>query len=227
MAARRGVRELAAVENGGNSAMATSPVQRPKLQLIQGGGQRPAGWQDLPSTVIGRSPYSYEQPVRYRFAQHDLRKDLQQNKLQPFFSAWSLIFGRLPPIPNVSRLAQHLQTTPLTSLQNAHACFRGLRRPLADDNRGFDIFAFVTKPRVYAAHSPGMVCQAALAAVPDDLVFVTYVRIDHHAESRQALRRDTATRLTGIVTHWGFVESCPINTMLPIDSQERYRTRTW
>lgn len=207
--------------------MTASLVQRPKLVLIEGGGQRPAEWQNLPSTVIGRSPYAYEQPVRYRFAQHDLRKDLQNNKLQPFFSAWSLIFGRLPPIPNVSKLSQQLQARPLTSLQNAHACFRGLKRPLADDNRGFDIFAFVTKPQFYAAHSPGMVCQALLEAVPDDLVFVTYVRIDHHAESRKAIRRDMATRLTGIVTHWGFVESCPADTMLPIDSEERYRTRTW
>lgn len=207
--------------------MIGSPAQRPTLVLIEGGGRPLAGWQDLPSTVIGRSPYAYEQPVRYRFAQHDLRKDMQQNKLQPFFSAWSLIFGRLPPIPNVSRLSKQLQTRSLTSLQNAHACFRGLKRPLADDNRGFDIFAFVTKPLFYAAHSPGMVCQASLAPVPDDLVFVTYVRIDHHADSRKLVRSEAAVRLTGIITHWGFVESCPDNPMMPIGFEERYRTRTW
>jgi hypothetical protein len=207
--------------------MSKSSASRSSFRVIDGGAQKLPAWQDLPSTVLGRSPFSREQLCRYRFAQHDLRKDAQQKKYQPFFSAWSLVLGRLPPVPNASRLGSQLQSCPLTSLEDAHACFRGVKRPIADDNHGFDVFAFITKPKFYAKYAPGMVCQVALAPVPSDLVFVTYVRIDHNAGGRKRLRSEPGARLTGIVTHWGLVEACPLNPDLPIDHEERYRTRVW
>ncbi|MDP3406740.1 hypothetical protein [Bosea sp. (in: a-proteobacteria)] len=204
--------------------MKASITSRPSLVLIDGGGHRPSPWRDLPNIVIGRSPFGRDQPGLYRFAQHDLQKDIENCKYQPVFSAWSLIFGRVPPLPNASKITQQLDTRPLMSIRDAHACFRGLKRPLADDNHGFDVYSFITKPEFYVRHKPALACQGEIAPVAAGLVFVTHVRIDVVGRSRH---KQEASSASGVITHWGFVEASPNEPLLPIDFEERYRKQAW
>jgi hypothetical protein len=71
-----------------------------------------------------------------------------------------------------------------------------------------------------------MVCLAHLEAVPDDLVFVTYVRLDYSSDDEHVGRTNPhSTR--GVITHWQFVEADVSTRSLPIDDKERYRKRLW
>ena len=54
--------------------------------------------------------------------------------------------------------------------------------------------------------------------VPDDLVFVAYVRLDAPCE-------EEGSPLKGALTHWGFVETDQLDPLLPVDHAviERWR----
>jgi hypothetical protein len=205
--------------------MLPSANTRPNLVVIQGDGAKPSPWRDLPSTLIGRSPYFRDQLAIYRLAKNDIQKDIEAYKYQPVFNAWPLVLGQVPPIPNASKIERELSGHRLISMREAHACFRGLKRPVGEDNRGFDVYAFISKPTHYVRYEPGMACQGVIERIPDDLVFASYVRID--VGRRTSAQTDAPPRVTGVVTHWGLVEADPSDPMLPIGFKERYRKQTW
>ena len=103
------------------------------------------------------------------------------------------------------------------SLVDAHALFQGIERPLADDDDGCNILAYILKPRFFYEYDPDMVSIAKKSAVPDNVVFVVYVRLDSGAHGM--------TR--GVITHWHFVESDKDKRDLPANYAARYRTRRW
>ena len=113
----------------------------------------------------------------------------------------------------------------LNSMDGAHACFRGIKRPVGDDDRGYDIYAFVTKPRIMFKYAPSMACVVEPVEIPDDLVCVIYVRMDH-PYGRRVARDATAPISRGVVTHWELVEADE-SGQLPIDCQTRYRIQVW
>lgn len=197
-----------------------------KFQIIQGGGQTPSPWLDIPSVVIGRSTQNKNLNVVYRIAQSDVKKALNLNRRQPIFDLWSAVLGEIPPVPNAkSKWANINATKGLTSLLSATSCFRGLKRPVGDDDHGFDTFAFITKPTCMFRYEPSMGCTIRPVDVPSDLVHVTYVRMDY-PEGR-ATAQKVPDRVIGIVTHWEFVEADPLNPELPLGFAERYRQRMW
>ena len=57
-------------------------------------------------------------------------------------------------------------------------------------------------------------------AVPDDVVFVVYVRLDEPFKA-------FASCAKGIVTHWQFVEADAVNRGLPSEFDERYDRQMW
>jgi hypothetical protein len=60
---------------------------------------------------------------------------------------------------------------------------------------------------------------ALKVAVPQDVVFVVYVRLNNLDDNPKAM--------VGTVTHWGFVEADKDDPTLPIEHSSRYRTRLW
>lgn len=198
---------------------------RPNLVVIQGGGVTPSPWRVLPSTLIGRSPHSRDQLALYRLATNDLQKDIEARKYQPVFNAWSLVLGKIPPIPNASKIEKSLSPNQLISIRDAHACFRGLKRPVGGDDRGFDVYTFISKPNHYVRFKPGMACQGVIANIPDELVFASYVRID--VGRRTQTPNGSQSMVTGVVTHWGLIEADPSDPTLPMGFKERYRKQIW
>jgi hypothetical protein len=197
------------------------------LTVVEGGAGSSSPWLDFPSTVIGRSPFDRKQAVRYRFARHDIVKALEAGRRQPIFEAWSAVLGNAPPVPNISKWDERLRFCALRSLADAEACFRGLRRPVGEDDYGFDMVAFVSRPRWFFRYVPSLACVAELAQVPDDLVFITHVKLDHPNEGRYGGHRRDLPPVRGVVTHWGFFEAECVSKCLPIGHQERYRRRMW
>jgi hypothetical protein len=108
----------------------------------------------------------------------------------------------------------------LSGLKDAHALFRGIERPLAEDDDGANVLAYVVKPTtMYEYDSNSMVSVALKITVPQDVVFVVYVRLDNPDAAPEDM--------TGIVTHWGFVEADKDDPTLPTEYNSRYRQRLW
>ena len=107
----------------------------------------------------------------------------------------------------------------LTCLNQAHALFRGIKRPLAEDDEGADVLAYVLKPALFFEYSPDMVSVALKVPVPEGNVFVAYARLQGLDGGPDEAR--------GRITHWGFVEADKSDPDLPVDYASRYRTRLW
>lgn len=198
------------------------------FRVIDGGGQTPARWLDIPAAVIGRSPYRREDSVVYRIAQHDARKALELGRKQPLLDLWSVVLGEIPPVNNaLAKWGKVAEAHKLSSLLSAHACFRGIKRPAGNDDKGFDFYAFVSKPAIFFVYDPDIGCVIKPSYVPEDLVHVTYVRLDY-PDGRPARKHSkVANSAIGIVTHWEFVEAHSDSPALPVDFAERYRRRVW
>ena len=86
---------------------------------------------------------------------------------------------------------------------------------------GERVLAYVLRPRTYYVYEPSMVCVAAKQAVPSDVVFVAYVRLDEPFGTGFPLNK-------GVLTHWQFVEAdSDGQVLLPVEFQTRYHKRMW
>lgn len=201
--------------------------QRPQLRLIGGDGKSPSKWLDFPSTVIARSPFQRNESAFYRFAKEDATKANQARRRQPIFEAWSLVFGEPPPVPNIDSQGPARFGARLTSISDAHACFRGIKRPVGDDDHGWEFVVYISKPAWFYVYEPSLACVAKLEVVPDDLVFATVVRLDQPRNGRYGTTAAAGASTKGVITHWQFIESEPTDALLPIGYRERYRRRLW
>jgi hypothetical protein len=199
---------------------------RPRFRVIEGGGHGRPSWSSLPRTILGPSPFQADVPVTYRLALNDINSALAQGRKQPIFEVWSNVIGQLPPVPNISKLAIESGDRKLIGIKNAHACFRGLMRPIGEDARGFDHFAFVCKPRWLVAYEPSMSCVAKFQQVPDDVLFAIYAKMDYPLDVPN-LRSSGRTPTSGVITHWQFVEADPLRSDFPVSFDRRYRKLQW
>ncbi len=195
---------------------------RPKLTVIEGGGEARPKLLRLPQTVLGPSPFAPAMRVRYRIAEGDVRRALDNHRRQPALDLWSMVIGQLPPLPGVSRYADLEKELKRQSLENAHAAFRGVRRPVGDDPNGFDHVVFITNPSVHFFYEPDMVCLIKPGEIPDDVVLATYVKLDF-PEGRPTAARQKVS-VGGVITHWELIER---DGNLPVRSTERYRRQLW
>lgn len=174
-------------------------------------------WLRFPESVLAPTPGDKSKYWRLKIAQNDVRKLALAGRRQPAFDLWSVVLGQAPPVPGVER-RNNPQPKDLTSLQDAHACFRGIKRPLAEDDTGDNVIAYVLRPHFFYEYDPTMVSVASKIPVPRDVVFVVYARIDGESGTGEP---------RGTLTHWGFVESDRKALFLPISHASRYRTRLW
>ncbi|MCK0208790.1 hypothetical protein MWN33_12195 [Starkeya koreensis] len=205
--------------------MESMPTKR--FSVIDGGASPPSEWLDFRSLVLARWALAPDQSVFYRFSKRDIEKSLAARRRQPILDAWSMIFGETPPVPNISRWTGEFSGKRLVTLRDATACFRGLKRPMADDDTGFNVVAYVSKPALYFRATHDMVCVAKPQPFPADLVFVTYVRLDHPVKSDIGLCGFGEGATKGVVTHWEVVEADPTDPHLPVQHRDRYRKRLW
>lgn len=172
-------------------------------------------WLDLPTTIRARSPEDRNRPCRVRVNRDDVVKAAANRRRQPAYDFWSVLTGKAPPVP-------HRETDPdtgLLSLFDAHACFQGVRRPIAEDPAGDGFLAYVLKPKAFFLYEPRPPLILCLKEdVPADLVFVAYVKLDNPAETN-------ATK--GVLTHWHFVEADRRDGRLPVDFDQRYVKQLW
>ena len=196
--------------------------RRPKLTVIEGGGEARPKLLRLPSTVSGPSPFARGLRIGYRIATEDVRRALSANRRQPVLDLWSLVIGQLPPVANISRYDDLAVQLKAQALENAHAAFRGVKRPVGNDPHGYDHVVFITSPRVHFRYEPDMVCMVRPDEIPDDVVLATYVQLDFPQGRPSAAK--TKVPVGGVITHWELVER---DGELPVRSSERYRQQLW
>jgi hypothetical protein len=195
-------------------------------KVIEGGAITRPSWQQIPRLVIGRSPLNRSAPVHFRIATDDIRKGLEANRKQPLLDLWTGVVGELPPFPGVDRYrADFLDWR--TSLSDAYACFKGLKRPIGEDDHGFDVVAFVCKPLKIFVFEPSMGCLIKPHSVPSDLVLVVYAKLDYNTQRSHRAKPQVGTSVAGVVFGWEFVETDPDGSGLPLGHKQRYRTRLW
>jgi len=108
----------------------------------------------------------------------------------------------------------------LTTLSEAHACFRGIERALAVDNNDDDVVAYVLKPLHFYEHAVNMVCAAAKRATPEGLVYVVHARLDVPCNTQNQ-------NVIGVIAHGAFVGADLTDPLMPEDHATRYKTRLW
>jgi hypothetical protein len=197
---------------------------RPTLRLIEGGGEKSPSLLVVPSAVIGRSPFDRERLAGFRIATLDVRKALASNRRQPALNLWSCVIGIAPPQAGTAALPSGAA---LLGFASATACFRGVLRPVAMDDNGYDVFAYVHKPTHSYQYVPSMSQCIVPLKVPVDVVFVTYMKLDYPEGRPYGKDAFSKTPVQGIVTHWDFVESDPTDSTLPVNFGGRFRQRMW
>src|ERR1700730_4426746 len=168
-------------------------------------------WLKFPSSVHAPSPIDRNVLCRLRISHNDTSKAARAGRRQPAFDLWSIILGNPPPVPGVGARNDSIPGA-LTAIAEAHACFRGIQRPLSEDNDGGDVIAYILRPRFFYEYDPNMVSVALKVPVPRDVVFVVYARL---------VKADivAAGEPTGVITHWGFVEADNANPRLPVKTR--------
>jgi hypothetical protein len=196
-------------------------MMRPPLTVVQGSaGPAAPAWLDFPQTIRARSPSDKNEFCRFRLSREDATRAALAYRRQPIWEMWSIIIGEPPPVPNVKSWGINVPAEEgLTALIEAHACFRGIKRAIAEDDNGENVITFILKPRFFYEYRPGLVCVAAKLAVPVGLVFAAHARLDVPA--------DTDSSTMGVVTHGAFVETDKNEPLLPEDHSDRYIERLW
>jgi hypothetical protein len=195
-------------------------MAKPTLNVIQGTAGRGTVWLDFPATVVARSPFERSQTCRLRISREDATKAARAHRLQPIWEFWSIVIGEPPPVPNVRTWGVNVPSEEgLTTLVEAHACFLGIRRALAEDDDGDNVVAYVLKPRFFYERATNLVCAAAKRATPEGLVYAVHARLDVPHNSQGSA--------VGVVTHGGFVAVDANDPLLPEDHASRYKTELW
>jgi hypothetical protein len=195
---------------------------KPTLRVIRGEATAGPAWLDFPATVVARSPFDKGQTCRFRLSREDATKAARAHRLQPNWEIWSIIIGEPPPVPNVKVWGVNVPAEEgLTTLSEAHACFRGIERALAvDNNDDDDVVAYVLKPLHFYEHAVNMVCAAAKRATPEGLVYVVDARLDVPCDTQNQ-------NVIGVVAHGAFVGADLTDPLLPEGHASRYKTRLW
>ncbi len=200
----------------------------PSLRLLQGDGVAPTPWLNVPATALGRSWNARNSVRSYRIARADVQKGLARGLRQPILDLWALVLGEIPPVPLSGRYSHLLPQVKSGAFTAAHACFRGVRRPVGNDDSGFDTVAFISKPSLMFTYEPTLGCVIKPVAFANDLVFVTYVKLDYPENAGINARSRNGDGPSGeVITHWGAVEADDAAGDLPIDFDERYRLQLW
>jgi hypothetical protein len=181
-------------------------------------GSKPGAWLAFPTTIQAPSPEDRAVLCDLNLGFADAVTMARIGRRQLTLEMWSIILGVEPPVIGCAHRNKKTKGE-LTKLADAHALFKGIKRPLADDDNGSEVMAYVLKPNFMYENNADMVSVALKVVVPQDVVFVVYARLSNGGDGPNGAR--------GTVTHWHFVEADPVSPMLPVDYSSRYRIRLW
>ncbi len=184
------------------------PAMKPNFALFQ------------PPLVIAPSPDDRATQVMLEISPKTLKKILDSHLRVSLFQAWGHLVGELPPVPNVKKLTAEHPNRRIVSIRDAHACFRGVRRPYGGADYGQDVYVYVISTPDTICWRSSLACVADINPAPEGTLMTVQVR------AASALQ-PTDPGVWGTITKWEFVGASPEQPHLPRDHAERYDERLW
>ncbi|MCE4224909.1 hypothetical protein HCU64_14190 [Methylobacterium sp. C25] len=140
----------------------------------------------------------------------------------PLFMVWAHLLGQLPPINNAAYAMRNGDEPTFSTLREASACFRGIKRPHHTEDDGCSVIVYVLKPRATLQYSleTAMVCPMAVVPVSETVVLTVQVRL-------AASLQEGVNGLDGIVTRIEPVIGKAPDHALPVGYDTRYAERCW
>jgi hypothetical protein len=175
-----------------------------------------------PPMVSAPSPDDINKTAIYAISPAFLQSHAGVFRRTPIFQIWAHVVGELPPINNISRLLESDLAPTLTTLNDAVACFRGVKRPYDDEPNGDSVLIYVLNPAASIEYEVDMACVAKAVKVPANTALTVQVK------PRKSLQI-SANNVDGIVTRLEFV-SCgggDNQIILPKRHADRYGELLW
>jgi len=164
--------------------------------------------------VIARSPSGAQATLSVE--PNRVQQLAKNGRYNPIFELFYNVCGILPPLPNIDYATRDsLFADNWGGLRRAHAIFKGLKRPLATENRDSEIYVYVLSPRYVYEYEASMVCIAKRKEAPIGALFLVYVIFNDES------------LLHGTILNWEWVISAKSNTRLPKDYKSRYEEEVW
>jgi len=195
-------------------------------------------WLDLPH-VSAPSPEDRTKQIRCAISPDYVDSLAGASRLTPIFQLWTHVVGELPPINNASRLTAGPVVPTLTTLVDAIACFRGVKRPYDDEPDGSSVLIYVLNPSVTVARDVSLVCMAKAVVVPSNACLTVQMKPTAALQRRPApLNSDVARSygsggpedgelIHGVVMRLEFVSGNGGTPILPSKHEGRYLERLW
>ncbi len=177
-------------------------------------------WLLLDDPVPAPTPNDPQETFQYKVSPGFVRRNFENRKRTAIFQLWAHVLGRLPPINNIGRLASAEPSPTLTTLRDAIACFRGLKRPHDAEPDGASVLVYVLNPVISIEYFPDMVCLARAVRVPKNTVLTVQVRPDWPLQP-------SLEDINGSITRLEFVSSRDNDPTLPKGFDDRYEQLLW
>jgi len=174
---------------------------------------------ELPA-VSAPSPLDPKQSVDLEISSSTIQKFAKVGRKTPIFEAWAHLVGEMPPINNAMYLPSQRPAARLGILKNAHACFKGVRRPYGDQDRGSEIYVYVISTSHTIRWVSAMDCVADLVDAPGGKLLT--VQVCHSSSLQPSVESVWAT-----ITKWEFVDACAEQPRFPDAHKERYDELLW
>lgn len=160
--------------------------------------------------------------LRFTVSQEFIDMHFQSNRLTPLFQASAHLYKRLPEINLISIVKTASPTPTLTNLDDAYACYEGIKRPHDDEDNGDSVLVYVLRPAVTIERQVSMACLARAIVPIQKSVLTALVRTKLPIQSVNHAIDGCVTRL-----EWVSAETEGDNEMLPRNAKMRYRVKHW
>lgn len=171
-------------------------------------------WLSFPATVDAKSPENPDKICKFRVSKLDLAKQAEATRRAPIYDFWSNVIGIPPPV--FAKTDTHCEG--LSCLVEAHACWKGIKRPCGEDDDGAEYLIYALKPKgTYKFASKPPLTFAEYVDLPEDVIFSVLARLDNPATGD----------IRGVLIGWQFIETDPDDRMLPYKHETRYAKRLW
>ena len=179
-------------------------------------------WIDFP-LVQAPSAEDRNKSAFYEISDEFIIRHFNNRRRVPIFQGWVHLAGRLPPIPNINSSMHRANVARMLSVQNASACFRGVKRPQGDEPFGSSILVYVVNSALTITYQSDAHCAARAAPSPTDTVLAVHVSPGKQVVNYQ----DSSHMIDGVIIHWEFVRSDNTDRDLPRDYSTRYSKQLW
>lgn len=176
-------------------------------------------WADFP--LLDAPSPTERAPIKLQLSRAFIIGNLRKNLRTPIYQCWAHLVGVVPPVPNIGFLKERGSLPSLTTLNDAHACFRGVSRPHGSELDGGRVFTYVLKvPLTVRFDDTPPVSVPAVQRLDDDIVLAVYV------EAVEGLQINGES-VWGAVLRIELVETDGGGQALPVDHESRYDERLW